>query len=184
MVGTRCIFPAPSGGSASSSRTTPSSATCGSSTTSPSACKSAARARSALLAAGRVAGGGPRAELYHTPASPLVRASPGRANRLDCAVENGRVRLAGDGQALQAGSLAGALPPDGAAIAHVRPYDVAILGPGERGAAAPAVVRSSAIIGARHRVVVQKGRQTLEAEIERDRIDPSRLAPGAAVGIA
>jgi sulfate transport system ATP-binding protein len=138
--------------------------------------------RIALLNRGRIEQVGTPAELYDHPHSAFVMGFLGAVNRLDCTVSGGSVRLAGDAQPLAEEQISGPLPANGPAIALVRPHDLRLLGPAERGGSR-ALLRSIAVVGARLRLILDKSGHTIEAEADRDRVDASWLHPGAQIRI-
>jgi sulfate/thiosulfate transport system ATP-binding protein len=139
--------------------------------------------RIAILNAGRIEQVGTPAELYDEPASAFVMGFLGQVNRLACTVQDGQVRLTGETLPVPPASLAGGRPPEGAAIALVRPHDLRIVGSAEP-AAARATVRSIAVVGARLQIILGRIGQTIEIEADRDRPDAPRLFPGAPVRLA
>ncbi|MDB5409483.1 MAG: sulfate transporter ATP-binding protein [Rhodospirillales bacterium] len=138
--------------------------------------------RIALLNRGRIEQVGTPADLYDHPGTAFVMGFLGAVNRLDCAVSGGGVRLAGDTQPLDAQQISGPLPANGPAIALVRPHDLRLLGPAERGGSR-VLLRSIAVVGARLRLILEKSGHTIEAEADRDRVDASWLHPGSQLRI-
>jgi sulfate transport system ATP-binding protein len=139
--------------------------------------------RIAILRAGRIEQLGTPAELYDEPNSAFAMGFLGAVNRLDCTVREGQVLLLGETLPVPPASLAGARPPDGAAMALVRPHDVRIVGSAEP-AAARALVRSIAVVGARLQIGLERAGKSIEIEADRDRPDAPRLFPGAPVRLA
>jgi sulfate/thiosulfate transport system ATP-binding protein len=139
--------------------------------------------RIAVLNAGRIEQVGTPAELYDAPVSAFTMGFLGPVNRLDCALRDGVARLAGETLPVPDSSIEGSRPPDGPAMAMVRPEDIRIVGSAEP-AVARATLRSLAVVGGRLRLRLARGRQIIEMEADRDRMDTSRLFPGAPVRLA
>jgi sulfate transport system ATP-binding protein len=139
--------------------------------------------RIAILNAGRIEQIGTPAELYDQPVSAFTMGFLGPVNRLACTVYDGAVRLAGETLPVPAASLDGARPADGPAMAMVRPADIRIVGSAES-AAARASLRGISVVGGRLRLRLARAGQIIEVEGDRDRIDISRLFPGAPVRLA
>jgi sulfate transport system ATP-binding protein len=139
--------------------------------------------RIAVLNAGRIEQVGTPAELYDRPVSAFTMGFLGPVNRLDCALRDGVARLAGETLPVPELSIEGSRPPDGPAMAMVRPEDIRIVGSAEP-AVARATLRSLAVVGGRLRLRLARGRQIIEMEADRDRMDTSRLFPGAPVRLA
>jgi len=139
--------------------------------------------RIAVLNAGRIEQVGTPAELYDAPVSAFTMGFLGPVNRLDCALRDGVARLAGETLPVPEPSIEGSRPPDGPAMAMVRPEDIRIVGSAEP-AVARATLRSLAVVGGRLRLRLARGKQIIEMEADRDRIDTSRLFPGAPVRLA
>jgi sulfate/thiosulfate transport system ATP-binding protein len=139
--------------------------------------------RIAILNAGRIEQIGTPAELYDQPVSAFAMAFLGPVNRLECVVQDGLVRLLGEALPVPTASIDGSCPSDGRALAMVRPGDIRICSSAEP-AAGRATLRSIAVVGGRLRLHLARGNQTIEAEADRDRIDTSRLFPGAPVRLA
>ena len=139
--------------------------------------------RIAVLNAGRIEQVGTPAELYDRPVSAFTMGFLGPVNRLDCALRDGVARLAGETLPVPESSIEGSRPSDGPAMAMVRPEDIRIVGSAEP-AVARATLRSLAVVGGRLRLRLARGRQIIEMEADRDRMDTSRLFPGAPVRLA
>ena len=139
--------------------------------------------RIAVLNAGRIEQVGTPAELYDRPVSAFTMGFLGPVNRLDCALRDGVARLAGETLPVPDSSIEGSRPPDGPAMAMVRPEDIRIVGSAEP-AVARATLRSLAVVGGRLRLRLARGRQIIEMDADRDRMDTSRLFPGAPVRLA
>ncbi|HEX3497925.1 MAG TPA: ATP-binding cassette domain-containing protein [Stellaceae bacterium] len=139
--------------------------------------------RIAVLNAGRIEQIGTPAELYDQPVSAFTMAFLGPVNRLACTIQDGVVRLAGEALPVPDASLDGARPPDGPATAMVRPADIRICGSAEP-AAARATLRGINVVGGRLHLRLARLGQGIDVEADRDRIDTSRLFPGAPVRLA
>lgn len=105
---------------------------------------------------------GSPAEVYRNPTTAFVYEFLGDVNRLECAVEGGGVRLAG-----QAGAVLGGVSGSpGPAVAYVRPHDVelTLAGPNDAGAGF-GVVRHVHEVGPTVRAEVDFAGATLEAAV-------------------
>lgn len=138
--------------------------------------------RVAVLNAGRIEQIGSPAELYDNPGSAFVMSFLGSVNRLDSVVRGGRVSLSGEPFPVPGSSVVASQVQDGEAMALVRPQDVHIFSPGEPGGQI-AIVRGTTTIGARLRLQLEKAGQMIEAEVERDEIDATRLTQGVPVRV-
>ena len=139
--------------------------------------------RIAVLNAGRIEQIGTPAELYDRPVSAFTMGFLGPVNRFACTVQDGQVRLAGETLPVPRASLDDARPPDGPAVAMVRPADIRLVGSAEP-AAARATLRGINVVGGRLRLRLARTGQIIEVEGDRDRIDTARLFPGAPVRLA
>ena len=135
--------------------------------------------RVAVLRRGRIEQVGAPAEIYDRPANRFVMEFLGRANRIACEVWNGRIHAMAGWDLLGPAGLA---LPDGPIIAYIRPEDIAVLAANERQGAAGQVKRV-VVSGNRLRLAIERGGETVEAEIARHEA-PAELAPGGTVRAA
>lgn len=125
--------------------------------------------RVVVMSQGRIEQIGSPADVYDNPASAFVYEFLGQVNRFDCTVDGGLARI---------GNGALAIPTDGdvrgAAIAYVRPHDLAVT-PAVGG---PGRVSGIHVVGPDARVEIELGGLFLEAEMDRERFTSLGMALG------
>src|SRR5260221_10557306 len=123
--------------------------------------------RIAVLNAGRIEQVGTPAELYDEPASAFVMGFLGQVNPLACTVQDGQVRSIRETPQVPPPSLAAGRPPQGAALAPLRPHDLRIVRSAEPAPPRPPP-RSLAGGGARLHIIPQRSPPTLEGQAAPD----------------
>ncbi len=125
--------------------------------------------RVVVMSQGRIEQIGSPADVYDNPASAFVYEFLGQVNRFDCTVDGGLAHI---------GNGALAIPTDGdvrgAAIAYVRPHDLAVT-PAVGG---PGRVSGIHVVGPDARVEIELGGLFLEAEMDRERFTSLGMALG------
>jgi len=125
--------------------------------------------RVVVMSQGRIEQIGSPADVYDNPASAFVYEFLGQVNRFDCMVDGGLAHI---------GNGALAIPTDGdvrgAAIAYVRPHDLAVT-PAVGG---PGRVSGIHVVGPDARVEIELGGLFLEAEMDRERFTSLGMALG------
>ncbi|HEY1721091.1 MAG TPA: sulfate/molybdate ABC transporter ATP-binding protein [Magnetospirillaceae bacterium] len=129
--------------------------------------------RIVVMNQGRIEQVGTPSEVYDQPATAFVYQFLGNVNALPCRVTAGRAEA--EGLVMPAPGFSNV--HGAAAIAYVRPHDLALLDASEEGGAR-ARVNHVMILGPTVRVEVTVGNTTLEAEIGRDQSDRMGLANG------
>ncbi|HEX8664161.1 MAG TPA: sulfate ABC transporter ATP-binding protein [Beijerinckiaceae bacterium] len=134
--------------------------------------------RVAIMAKGRIEQAGTPTEVYEGPRTPFVYDFLGRTNAFDCLVENGHARIGDKAFPVEDG------PPDGPAVAFVRPHDV-VLTSADDAAPSPdarlpglATVRLVTALGPKAWVELAHDRQVIAAEVARETVKALGLAPG------